>query len=78
VRIYAGDPSQGGTLLGETTIEGPIDAGESEEVTIVLDDPISLNVTIWAVVDPLNTIVECNDGNNTDQGPDLICDVVPR
>jgi hypothetical protein len=78
VRIYAGDPSQGGTLLGETTIDGPIDAGDSETVTITLDDPLSLNVTIWAVVDPLNTIAECNDGNNSDQGPDLICDNVPR
>lgn len=78
VRVYAGDPSQGGTLLGEATIAGPIGPGDSEELTIELDDPLALNVTIWAVVDPLNAIVECNDGNNSDQGPELFCDTVPR
>jgi hypothetical protein len=78
VRIYAGDPSQGGTLLGEENIDGPIAAGDSESFTITLDNPLALNVTIWAVVDPLNTIAECNDGNNADQGPDLYCDAVPR
>ena len=29
--------------------------------------PTNLDVTIFAVVDPNNTIAECNDGNNGDQ-----------
>ncbi|HVJ19759.1 MAG TPA: FG-GAP-like repeat-containing protein, partial [Polyangiaceae bacterium] len=73
VYVYAGDPAQGGTLLGETTIAGPIGAGDSAEATIELDT-LNLDVTIWAVVDPLNAIVECNDGNNLDEGPFLDCD----
>jgi hypothetical protein len=73
VYIYAGDPSQGGTLLGETTIEGPIGAGDSAQATVELG-ALSLDVTIYAVVDPLNSITECNDGNNIDEGPFLDCD----
>jgi subtilase family serine protease len=78
VRIYAGDPSSGGDLLGETIIAGPLAPGANEQVTVTLDDELMLTVTIWAVVDPLNTIVECNDGNNTDKGPDLVCDQQPH
>ena len=77
VRFYAGDPSQGGTQIGETTIDGPIGSGDSESVTVTLDAQ-SRNITLWAVVDPLNTIAECNDGNNRDKGPDLNCDTQTR
>jgi hypothetical protein len=77
IRFYAGDPSQGGSQIGETTIDGPIAGGDSETVTVTLDVQ-SRNITVWAVVDPLNTIAECNDGNNRDEGPSLNCDTQPR
>ena len=77
VRIYAGDPSQGGELIGETTVKGPIPPGKSESVTVTLD-PVMRNIQVFAVVNPRKTIAECNYGNNTDAGPSLRCSAVPR
>ncbi len=73
VRLYAGDPSQGGTKIGEVTIDGPIEAGESEQVEVTLD-AIALDITLWGIADPMNSIIECNDANNVTEGPDLDCD----
>jgi hypothetical protein len=73
VHLFAGDPSQGGTKIGEVTIKGPIDPGESKTVTVTLD-PIALDITIWGIADPKNSIIECNDANNVAQGPELDCD----
>ncbi len=73
VHLYAGDPSQGGTKIGQVTVDGPIEAGESETVTVTLD-PIALDITIWGIADPTNSIIECNDANNVTEGPDLDCD----
>ncbi len=73
VYIYGGDPSQGGALLGQTTIAGPIAPGDSASVTVTLD-ALQLDVTIWGVADPMNAIAECNDANNVDEGPFLDCD----
>jgi len=77
VRIYAGNPSQGGQVIGETTIDGPIAPGDSETVTVDLD-AVTRDIQVWAVVNPLKAIPECNYGNNTDQGPQLRCSQVPR
>jgi subtilase family serine protease len=77
VRIYAGDPSSGGQVLGEDTIEGPLEPGEDETITIDVGQQ-SRNLTIWAVADPDDAITECNDANNVDEGPTLDCDEVPR
>jgi hypothetical protein len=76
VRIYAGDPSAGGQVIGETTIPGPIEPGASATVNVTLGT-LDRTVTIWAIADPLNTIEECNDANNRDQGPKLVCDEIP-
>jgi hypothetical protein len=73
VRLYAGDPSSGGTLLGEVTIDGPIAPGESESVTVELERPIMRDIVVWGVADPLGAIEECNDANNVDRGPRLNC-----
>lgn len=77
VRIYAGDPSQGGHLLGETTIKGPIAPGDSASATVETE-AVTRNIRVYAVVNPQKTIEECNYGNNTDAGPNLNCSVVPR
>ncbi len=73
VRLYAGDPSSGGTLLGEVTIDGPIAPGESESVTVELDRAVTRDIVVWGVADPLGAIAECNDANNVDRGPRLSC-----
>jgi subtilase family serine protease len=77
VRIYAGDPSQGGQAIGEVTIAGPIEPGESEQLTITLEH-LERDVTLYGVADPLNVIAECNDANNFTRGPELLCYPITR
>jgi hypothetical protein len=77
VRVYAGDPSSGGQVLGEETIEGPLGPGEDETITIDVG-PQARNLTVWVVADPDDAITECNDANNVAQGPSLICDDEPH
>jgi len=75
VRIHAGDPSSGGSVVGEITLEGPIEPGESVTETVEIDR-LTRTVVLWAVVDPLDAVAECNDGNNVVRGPRLECNVV--
>ena len=64
-------------MLGEGTIDGPLEPGDSE--TIVVDmGAQSRNLTVWAVADPDDAISECNDANNVDEGPSLTCDDEPH
>ena len=80
VRYYAGDPSAGGKPIHDETIAGPI--APSTNVTLnptMTSFPQGLSVLIWAVVDPLNQIPECNDGNNKDAADEKItCGQVPQ
>jgi hypothetical protein len=67
VRYYAGDPSQGGSVLAEHVVAGPIDPGQSQSYFMILPDfPSNLVILVYAVIDPDDAIVECNDGNNKD------------
>jgi hypothetical protein len=72
VRIYAGDPSQGGKVLGEATIPGPIAPQGTAEATVELER-LARNVTLYGVADPLDAVLECNDANNFAMGPFLEC-----
>ena len=72
VRIYVGDPSQGGRIVGETTVPGPIEPGGSEEITLELDR-LARDVTLYGAVDPFDSVLECNDANNRTMGPALMC-----
>jgi hypothetical protein len=72
VRVFAGDPTSGGVALGDATIAGPLGAGESKSVTLTLA-ALNRSVTIYAVVDPLDAIEECDNGNNIARGPSLTC-----
>lgn len=73
VRIYAGDPSAGGSVLGETVVAGPIAAG-GNIAGQVSGTTLSRNIVVWGVADPSNSIRECNDANNVATGPKLNCD----
>lgn len=64
VRLFAGDPRAGGSPLVDATIAGPIAAGGNEVVNVVVDPFPTSEVVIYAVIDPLDTVMECNDGNN--------------
>jgi hypothetical protein len=60
-----GDPRVGGMMIHEETVVGPIDPGGSSSFTATLSSVPLRSVVIFAVVDPDNAIVECNDANNT-------------
>ncbi|MEO1172450.1 MAG: CARDB domain-containing protein, partial [Myxococcota bacterium] len=65
VRLYAGDPNQGGTAIGEAVFPEDIAADGSVTVSIAPEDfPFCVSVQLFAAVDPENAITECNDGNN--------------
>ena len=67
VRYYAGDPAQGGAAIHDELIAGPIPPGGSVNlVAKLMGFPKNLTIQIYAVVDPENTVTECNDGNNKD------------
>lgn len=72
VRLYAGDPSAGGQPIGEATIDETIEPGESVTIEIEIN-PLIRNITVFGIADPLDTIPECNDANNRDRGPQIIC-----
>jgi len=67
VRFYAGDPGQGGTAVHDEVFAS-IPAGGNVSMDLPMSMfPNGVNVTIFAVVDPDNSIAECNDGNNQDE-----------
>jgi hypothetical protein len=76
VRVYAGDPTAGGEVLGETTIEA-LAAGASTSLNIDAGS-ITRDVTIWAIADPDDSVEECNDANNVVEGPALVCTSEPH
>ncbi|WP_437807497.1 FG-GAP-like repeat-containing protein [Sorangium sp. So ce1078] len=78
IRYYAGDPGQGGTVLHEETVAGPIAPGDSVNLTATIDEfPWNLSILIYGVVDPDGAINECNDGNNKDAASDkVVCEHV--
>jgi hypothetical protein len=71
VRLYAGDPNAGGTPFHDELIAGPIAAGGMATVTASTLFP-DVNARVFAVVDPLGTVEECNDGNNTFATTDFV------
>ncbi|MCC6902005.1 MAG: hypothetical protein IT377_23740 [Polyangiaceae bacterium] len=67
VRYFAGDPQSGGKAVHDETLPGPIAPGASASVTATLTSfPKGVSVLVYATVDAIAAIAECNDGNNTD------------
>jgi hypothetical protein len=79
VRFYAGDPAQGGTLLHEEMLSGPLAAGADTTFSAMLGTlPGRGAVTIFAIVDPERQIEECNEANNRDSAPaNFNCGISP-
>jgi hypothetical protein len=75
VRLFAGDPSAGGQVLGEVVIAGPIAPGAAESGQVTFSN-LERTVTVYGIADPLDAIPECNNANNLDEGPMLTCSVV--
>jgi len=72
VRVYAGDPSQGGSSLGQVVIAGPIEPNESESAVITLGT-LQRKVVLYGWADPLDAVSECQETNNLAKGPTLDC-----
>ncbi len=65
VRLYAGDPDQGGTALQDIVLSTALPPGASVTLnTTPAPFPQCRPIRIFAVVDPENAVEECNDGNN--------------
>lgn len=63
VRFYDGDPSSGATLIGEATISIPVFGSSPASITYTI--PTASSKTIFVTIDPLNTIDELNEADNT-------------
>ncbi len=72
VRLYAGDPSAGGQVIGEATIEDTIEPGQSVTIEVELAR-LQRTITLFGIADPTDQIPECNDANNRDKGPQIEC-----
>lgn len=65
VRVFAGDPNQGGTPIDEFTLPAALPAGALVTRNVTPTPfPQCRPVRIFVVVDPDNAVEECNDGNN--------------
>jgi hypothetical protein len=75
VRVFAGDPSAGGQAIGEITVGDEIAPGQNVSVEVPVQNA-DRNITIWGIADPLDSIKECNNANNLDEGPRVTCSVI--
>ncbi len=73
VRYFAGDPDQGGVQIGEITYPDTIGPGESATVPAQLFGFPARLVTLWAVVDPDDLVLECDEADNQTRGGQAFC-----
>ncbi|MCX7704776.1 MAG: PQQ-binding-like beta-propeller repeat protein, partial [bacterium] len=66
VCFYTGDPQNGGTLIGSTTIASYLAPGEKTLVSMEWEVPeVTEPISIYAVIDPDGTLPKENKSNNT-------------
>ena len=80
IRYFAGDPSQGGQALQDQTVAGPLNAGQSTSfMATITSFPSNRNIVLFGVVDPDDTIDECNEANNKDAADNSVaCNTGPK
>ncbi len=76
VAFYLGDPANGGSLIGQTNITGPLAAGAFANVAFAWAVPLTTNpLAVYAVVDPNGVLQDANRLNNEESAifvaPDL-------
>lgn len=64
--LYIGDPSAGGAPITSVNLKDPLAPGASVKHTSVVPAFPTKDVTVFVVVDPMDTIPECNDANNAE------------
>jgi hypothetical protein len=68
VRYYVGDPAAGGVPFHDEVVAGPLVPAATITFTATVDPfPPGPLAIVHALVDPDDTIPECNDGNNHDE-----------
>jgi hypothetical protein len=73
VHLFGGNPAQGGSRLAEHVLVEPIAPGASVAVDLAVPNfPENRDVTVWAFVDPGNTVEECNEADNIDAADNSI------
>ena len=75
VELYAGQPSAGGSLLSGHTV-GPLLPETNQEFETEVDTS-GRNLTLFVVVNPASTVMECDESNNTAQ-TDIMCNFSPN
>jgi hypothetical protein len=72
IAFYAGEPSKGGEIIYTHTVDS-LNGGESIKQSVTLTGfPQSRTIRVYALVDPNDTIAECNNANNQDGPTDVI------
>jgi len=73
VRFFVGDPAQGGALIKDEPVAGPLAPGASLALVVTLE-PIPMRpFTLHAVVDPDDRVAECDEGDNRAAGGTVTC-----
>ncbi|MGF1469809.1 MAG: FG-GAP-like repeat-containing protein [Sandaracinaceae bacterium] len=75
IRVFAGDPSLGGTPLHEEVLPAAVPPeGRVVRSVTVPDFPFDREIRLFVVVDPDRAIDECNEANNAAGAPNrLVC-----
>jgi hypothetical protein len=63
--LYIGDPSAGGAPVTSVTLPAPIGKDASAKHSTEVPAFPAKDVRVYVVVDPKDTVPECNDANNT-------------
>jgi hypothetical protein len=73
VRLYAGEPAQGGAQMAEITLGETIEPMSELSVQIEIPNlPDNREITLWGWVDPLNAVDECDESDNSDPAENSI------
>jgi hypothetical protein len=64
VRFYSGDPTSGGTLIGDGIIPFLTPDGSASTGKVTWTPPLTGEYTLFAVIDPDNAVPESNKTNN--------------
>ena len=80
VSFYAGEPAQGGTFLQQETFSETLEPGASINPVVKITKTQADNATIWAIVNPQQSLQECNYANNIDPADGFTerCDLMIR
>ncbi len=73
LQLFAGDPTQGGSLLYEQRLDMPVPPLSALSLDVVVPGfPRNREITVFGAIDPNGEIPECNEGDNTDPADNAV------